>query len=181
MVGSSSEARRVARIMTSQPSRPKHPHKYPHQNQSPLQSSLCKHPPQPKLPKHNSFVKINLPEANNLHFPVSLTGLFLIIPTQMSFLTTRAAFTARRALVAAAPRAFSTTIVAKKTATEAVKDTLKTVDRVVSDRIVDGIELGGRCLLFLEPVSEPRLPLFFFCVSDQTDCSPFQEVIRSEI
>jgi hypothetical protein len=64
----------------------------------------------------------------------------------MSFLTTRAAFTTRRALATTAPRAFSTTIVAKKTATETVKDTLKTVDRAVSDKIVGGIELGGRCL-----------------------------------
>ncbi len=30
-----------------------------------------------------------------------------------------------------------------KTATEAVKDTLKTVDKAVSEKIVDGIELGG--------------------------------------
>ena len=60
----------------------------------------------------------------------------------MSFLASRAALTAR-AVAVRAPRAFSTTVVMNKTATETVKDTLKTVDRAVSDKIVDGIELGG--------------------------------------
>lgn len=41
-----------------------------------------------------------------------------------------------------APRAFSTSLVTRKTAKEAVKDTVKTVDRKVSDKIVGGIELG---------------------------------------
>lgn len=62
----------------------------------------------------------------------------------MSFLTTRAAFTARRAFVAGVvPRAFSTTVVVNKTATETVKDALKTVDKAVSQKIVGGIEVGG--------------------------------------
>jgi len=46
------------------------------------------------------------------------------------------------ARVAFAPRAFSTTIVQRKSPTEAVKDTVKTVDRAVSDKLVDGIEVG---------------------------------------
>ena len=36
---------------------------------------------------------------------------------------------------------------------EAVKDTVKTVDRKVSDKLVDGIEIGRKCslLYFLPP------------------------------
>ncbi|CZR64286.1 uncharacterized protein PAC_14184 [Phialocephala subalpina] len=41
-----------------------------------------------------------------------------------------------------APRAFSTSFVQRKSATETVKDAAKTVDRKVSDKLVDGIELG---------------------------------------
>lgn len=41
-----------------------------------------------------------------------------------------------------APRAFSTSFAVRKTATETVKDGLKTVDRAVADKIVDGIEIG---------------------------------------
>lgn len=54
------------------------------------------------------------------------------------------ALTARASLVQA-PRQFSTSIVAQKSATESVKDGLKTVDRKVSDKLVDGINAGGRC------------------------------------
>jgi hypothetical protein len=62
----------------------------------------------------------------------------------MSFLTSRAFTTMRAgALPALATRGFATTVLRQKTATETVKDTLKTVDRAVSDKIVDGIELGG--------------------------------------
>jgi hypothetical protein len=62
----------------------------------------------------------------------------------MSFLTSRALNAARAsALPALATRSFATTALRQKTATEAVKDTLKTVDRAVSDKIVDGIEIGG--------------------------------------
>lgn len=49
-----------------------------------------------------------------------------------------------RVTVAAAPRYFSTTIAAQKTVTEAAKDTLKEVDRKVSDKLVDGINAGGK-------------------------------------
>jgi hypothetical protein len=44
--------------------------------------------------------------------------------------------------IAFAPRSFSTSLAARKTATEAVKDTVKTVDRKVSEKIVGGIEIG---------------------------------------
>lgn len=43
---------------------------------------------------------------------------------------------------AIAPRQFTTTTPAHKSATETVKDGLKTVDRKVSDKLVDGINLG---------------------------------------
>ena len=48
-----------------------------------------------------------------------------------------------RVAVASAPRTFTTSIAARKSATETVKDGLKTVDRAVSDKIVDGIDAGG--------------------------------------
>ncbi|PSR85680.1 hypothetical protein BD289DRAFT_453184 [Coniella lustricola] len=41
------------------------------------------------------------------------------------------------------PRAsFTTSLYLRKTVTEAAKDTLKTVDRAVSDKLVDGIDAG---------------------------------------
>ncbi|KAI1129753.1 hypothetical protein F5Y10DRAFT_145062 [Nemania abortiva] len=43
-----------------------------------------------------------------------------------------------------APRQFSTTIAARKTMTESAKDTLKSVDRKVSDKLVDGINVGAK-------------------------------------
>jgi hypothetical protein len=58
---------------------------------------------------------------------------------RMSFLTTRTAFAARTF----ATRAFSTTYVAHKSVTETVKETVKTVDKAVASKIVDGIEMGG--------------------------------------
>ncbi|KAH9227174.1 hypothetical protein K456DRAFT_1902754 [Colletotrichum gloeosporioides 23] len=45
--------------------------------------------------------------------------------------------------VAVAPRQFTTTTPVHKSATETVKDGLKTVDRKVSDKLVDGINLGS--------------------------------------
>ncbi|KAF6810749.1 lea domain protein [Colletotrichum plurivorum] len=45
--------------------------------------------------------------------------------------------------VAVAPRQFTTATPAQKSATEAVKDGLKTVDRKVSDKLVDGINIGS--------------------------------------
>ncbi|KAF4980907.1 hypothetical protein FZEAL_3192 [Fusarium zealandicum] len=63
----------------------------------------------------------------------------------MSFLTQnvlRRVALAPRVISIQAPRAFTTSFVVQRTATEAVKDTAKKVDRVVSDKIVDGIEVG---------------------------------------
>ncbi len=62
----------------------------------------------------------------------------------MSFLTRTTLRTASRAqfISATTPRVFSTSFVTRKSATEAVKDTVKTVDRAVSDKLVDGIELS---------------------------------------
>jgi hypothetical protein len=57
--------------------------------------------------------------------------------------------TVPRALVASAPRigietprAFTATCPAQKSAVESAKDGLKAVDRAVSDKIVDGINIG---------------------------------------
>ncbi|KAI0516912.1 hypothetical protein F5B22DRAFT_137539 [Xylaria bambusicola] len=65
----------------------------------------------------------------------------------MSFLTEtvarRVALTSRVASVQA-PRQFSTSMAARKTMSEAAKDTLKTVDRKVSDKLVDGINAGSK-------------------------------------
>ncbi|KAG4429361.1 hypothetical protein IFR05_015160 [Cadophora sp. M221] len=58
----------------------------------------------------------------------------------MSFLTSRTILRATRTPITA--RAFSTTFVARKSATETVKDGVKTVDRKVSDVLVEGIEAG---------------------------------------
>lgn len=49
---------------------------------------------------------------------------------------------APRVLTGQAPRAFSTSLVRNRTATETVKEGLKSVDRAVSHKIVDGIEAG---------------------------------------
>jgi hypothetical protein len=74
----------------------------------------------------------------------------------MSFLT-RAALRSTRVALAPAPRAFSTSFAAQKSATESVKDGVKTVDRAVSDKLVDGIELGRMYSLY-------SAPLFIFLV-----------------
>ena len=42
------------------------------------------------------------------------------------------------------PRLFSTAVVYRKSATESVKDGLKTVDRTVADAAVKGIDAGGK-------------------------------------
>lgn len=60
----------------------------------------------------------------------------------MSFLARTAIRSSRS--VAFAPRAFSTSLATQKTATEAVKDTVKTVDRKVADKLVGGIEVGRK-------------------------------------
>ncbi|KAF9872875.1 lea domain protein [Colletotrichum karsti] len=45
--------------------------------------------------------------------------------------------------VTVAPRHFTTSTPAQKSATETVKDGLKTVDRKISDKLVDGINVGS--------------------------------------
>lgn len=64
----------------------------------------------------------------------------------MSFLTRTAPRCITRSSAALAPRAFSTSFAAYKTPTETVKSAAKTVDRAVSDKLVDGIEIGGTLL-----------------------------------
>lgn len=60
----------------------------------------------------------------------------------MSFLTRTTPRLASR--LTFAPRAaFSTTFVNRKSPVETVKGAAKVVDRAVSDKLVDGIELGG--------------------------------------
>lgn len=69
----------------------------------------------------------------------------------MSFLTrTTPRLAASR--VTFTSRAFSTSFVNRKSPVETVKDAAKTVDRAVSDKIVDGIEVGRMCY---------TLPFFF--------------------
>lgn len=66
----------------------------------------------------------------------------------MSFLTEltarRMATVSRAALRTSVPRAsFTTTVQMRKTPVEATKDTLKNVDRAVSDKLVDGINVAS--------------------------------------
>ncbi|KAI9147739.1 hypothetical protein HJFPF1_12770 [Paramyrothecium foliicola] len=63
----------------------------------------------------------------------------------MSFLTesaVRRVAMLPRAVAFSAPRTFTTSLAAQRTAPEAVKDGLKTVDRAVSDKLVDGIDVA---------------------------------------
>ncbi|KAL7619600.1 hypothetical protein AAE478_010141 [Parahypoxylon ruwenzoriense] len=50
---------------------------------------------------------------------------------------------APRVAIPPASRKFSTSIAAQKSVTEAAKDTLKSVDRKVSDKLVEGINVGA--------------------------------------
>lgn len=54
---------------------------------------------------------------------------------------------ASRIAVARSSRTFTTSLAAQKTASETVKDELKHIDRVVSDKLVDGINLACVSLL----------------------------------
>ena len=66
----------------------------------------------------------------------------------MSFLT-RTALRAPRT-IAFAPRAFSTSFISQKSATETVKETVHAADKAVAGKIVDGIEVGRKFpILFL--------------------------------
>lgn len=68
----------------------------------------------------------------------------------MSFLTEltvrrMASLQLPRTVATTAPRAaFSISTQRQKTVTESVKDSVKKVDRVVSDKLVDGINIGGK-------------------------------------
>lgn len=52
-----------------------------------------------------------------------------------------------RTLATSAPRAaFSSSVTMQKTIVDSTKETLKTVDRAVSDKLVDGINIGSKHL-----------------------------------
>ncbi|KAK0729511.1 hypothetical protein B0H67DRAFT_466906, partial [Lasiosphaeris hirsuta] len=78
----------------------------------------------------------------------------------MSFLTETAmrrvaALQVPRTLATSAPRAsFSTSIAFQKTATDSAKDALKSVDRAVSDKLVDGIDIGTTVASKLKETTE---------------------------
>lgn len=68
----------------------------------------------------------------------------------MSFLTEniiRQATLIPRIIARQSPREFSTSLVFNRTATEAIKDGAKSVDRAVSDKLVDGINATGELFL----------------------------------
>jgi hypothetical protein len=84
---------------------------------------------------------------------------------KMASLTSRTALIARRVATQATkstilPRAaFSTTNPHQKSAVASAKDTLKSVDRTVSDKLVDGIDIGSSFhLSFLYPTPSPPSP-----------------------
>jgi len=60
----------------------------------------------------------------------------------MSFIPRASLRAVAAARVGVVPRAFSTTVVVRKGPIETVKEGVKTVDRAVADKLVDGIELG---------------------------------------
>lgn len=66
----------------------------------------------------------------------------------MSFLT-RTLPRAARTQFSYAPRAFSTSFIVRKSAVDTVKDAAKAVDRAVSDKLVGGIEVGGKLIFCL--------------------------------
>lgn len=64
----------------------------------------------------------------------------------MSFLTqtlARRATVIPRAATAVSARHFTTSLAAQKTMTESAKDGMKTVDRAVSDKLVDGLDAAS--------------------------------------
>jgi hypothetical protein len=74
---------------------------------------------------------------------------------KMSFLTRTPLLRTTRTF-AQANRAFSTSLVARKVVPDAVKEPVKKIDRAVSDKLVDGIELGRMC---------PFLSLFHYLLA----------------
>jgi hypothetical protein len=62
----------------------------------------------------------------------------------MSFLTRTVVPRFSAQLRVAGARAFSSTLVTRKIVPDAVKEPVKKIDRAVSDKLVDGIELGRK-------------------------------------
>lgn len=98
-----------------------------------------------------TFVKtISLPQLHrnpkpNLHPRIAHREKLTNSHTIMSFLTKTvrpASASLPRLLVANAPRTFTTSLLLHKTAAETVKSGLKSVDRAVSDKVVDGIDMA---------------------------------------
>jgi hypothetical protein len=69
----------------------------------------------------------------------------------MSFLTRTVVPRFSAQLRVAGARAFSTTLVTRKIVPDAVKEPVKKIDRAVSDKLVDGIELGRKHSIPLSP------------------------------
>lgn len=65
----------------------------------------------------------------------------------------------RAAAVNTTTRAFSSTVVYQKTATQTVKDGVKSVDQAVSSKIVDGIDAAGKKQDFSLILGVPRVML----------------------
>lgn len=64
-----------------------------------------------------------------------------------------------RALPLARTRFFSTSPLARKSAVDAAADTVKTMDRKISDAAVKGIEKGGTLVTFLHTSPLPLDPV----------------------
>jgi hypothetical protein len=108
---------------------------------SPLQDSIHK---QPILPTSFPF---KLPKKKS-QFPKTLQ----LIQIKMSFLIEFRQIAPRiAARTSFAPRALSTSPTFRKIVPEAVKNATKTVDRAVSDKLVDGIEIGRMFALLFPP------------------------------
>lgn len=77
----------------------------------------------------------------------------------MSFVTRQTALAARRLATTTrtttattqAAASFSSAAARQKSAVDSAKETLKTVDRKVSDKLVDGIDIGSAYYLFPLP------------------------------
>jgi hypothetical protein len=96
--------------------------------------------------EHNRFIfhqsnQITTSHHITKHKPQTITMSFLSEATFRRVATLQLP----RTLASSAPRAaFSTSIQLNKTATETAKDALKTVDRAVSDKLVDGINVASK-------------------------------------
>lgn len=95
------------------------------------------------------------PNQTSLQFLINSIEVLCYTQTtqsNMSFLT-RTLPRASRTFAAPAPRAFSTSFVTRKSATETVKDAAKTVDRAVADKLVDGIEASQKASVKVKEVA----------------------------